>query len=175
MVLTKRLLWTLGCGLPVVLTLSACTRTPSDPPDVGYRQSSSGSVTVAYPLCPGQTVDGAAIVVRANRNSFDYKSLWKADRPADEEAARGLFTVGKSSSFTTQRQRLTGPLPQNFVITVRVLQDGRRTDSVDGVIDLKKLSSSALRAGEFMTYTGKVMNRGQIDAQLKCDREDEAP
>jgi hypothetical protein len=173
--LTKRLLWTLGCCLPVVLTLSACTRTPSNPPDVGYRQSSSGSVTIAYPLCPGQTVDGAAIVVRANRNSFDYKSLWKADSPADDEAARGLFTVGEPSSFTTQRQRLTRPLPQNFVITVRVLRDGRRTNSVDGVINLRKLSSSDLGPGEYMTYTGKVMNRDQIDAQLKCDREDKAP
>jgi hypothetical protein len=171
-VLNKRLLWGLSCGLPVVLTLSGCTRTPSNPPDVGYRQSSSGSVIIAYPMCPGQTVDGAAIVVRVNRNSFDYKSLWKADKPADEEAARGLFTVGEPSSFTTVRQRLTEPLPQKFVITVRVEKDGRPADSVDGLINLKKLSSSDLKTGEYMTYTGKVMNRDQIDAQLKCNRRD---
>ncbi|MFJ2829126.1 hypothetical protein ACIPC1_16385 [Streptomyces sp. NPDC087263] len=157
-------------GAVGLLLMSACTYPGPNPPEFGYNTTGSGDIVIAYPLCPGYTVSGASVYVRADSDggNFDFRTLWQAVGPASKAAESGLFTVGTSASFQTVKLPLKGDLPNGFYVEVGETFQGREADGRDGWIDLKHLTSAHLKSGEFMTSKGKVMTRDQISAQLTC-------
>jgi hypothetical protein len=161
--------WTAFAGAVGALLMSACTYPGPDPAEFGYKKTAGGDIVIAYPLCPGYTVSGAAIYVRADHEgTIDFKTLWQADRPASKSVEAGVFTVGVPGSFQTEKRPLKGELPNGFHVEVTETSQGRTEHGRDGWIDLKRLTSEPLKTDEFMTNEGEVMTRAEISDQLKC-------
>jgi hypothetical protein len=151
------------------LLMSACTYPGPNPPEFGYKRTASGDIVIAYPLCPGYTVSGAAVYVRADDGGdFDFKTLWQAVGPTSKTVEAGVFTVGAPGSFQTEKRPLEGDLPNGFHVEVTETSNGRTEHGRDGWIDLKRLTSADLKSDEFMTNKGKVMTRAEISDQLSC-------
>lgn len=150
------------------LLMSACTYPGPNPPEFGYKRTADGDIVVAYPLCPGVTVSGAAIYVRADDGEKDFETLWRAVGPTSKSVEAGVFTVGVPGGFQTEQRPLKGDLPNGFHVEVTEMSQGRTEHGRDGWIDLKRLTSEPLKSDEFMTNKGDVMTRDEISDQLKC-------
>ncbi|MFI8963688.1 hypothetical protein ACIGO8_16420 [Streptomyces sp. NPDC053493] len=155
--------------LIAVTVLPSCTVEAPDPPDFGFRWAGGGLV-VAAPLCPSESVDQARVSVpsAADGRGDGFDTLWSAGGPVTDEARGGTFSVGSSTSFRNVEKPLSGALPDEFYVEIRLAEPGRTAEGRDGTVDLTKLKGTRLRDGEFMTWTGKVLTRGQLDAQLRC-------
>ena len=151
-------------ALAAIAVTAGCHTQAPNPPDFGYARSPEGGLVVAYPICPGDTVSGAEIYA----DDDDFTTLWKAHGARSAEAAQGLFEVGSDAGFAEEEQPLRGALPDGFYVTVFEKADGKEADGRDGWIDLSRLKGARLGKGEFMTYTGKVMTRADVNAQLSC-------
>ena len=161
--------WAVIVGVVGALFMSACTYPGPDPAEFGYKKMADGSIVIAYPLCPGYTVSGAAIYVQADDGEdVDFKTLWQANRPASKSVEAGVFTVGEPGSFQTEKRGLKGDLPNGFYVEVSETFEGEPEDGRDGWIDLKRLTSADLESDEFMTHEGEVRTRAQISDQLGC-------
>ncbi|MFJ3904053.1 hypothetical protein [Streptomyces sp. NPDC090025] len=160
-------------ALAGTLLLSACVLGPApDPPDFGYRMRGD-TLVVAAPRCASETVTSALVSVwvgeDGQRDGFDI--LWSARGLRMEEAREGVFPVagpGAAASYADVDKPLSGELPQEFFVEVQFA--GAGSADRDGTVDLRKLRGARLGEGEFMTWTGAVLTREQIDAQLKCRR-----
>ncbi|MGV9454436.1 hypothetical protein [Streptomyces sp. NPDC003635] len=148
----------------VAFAITACHVVPPNPPDFGYARASDGSLVVAYPLCPGDRVTGAEIAVLDD----GFTTLWKATGPRSPDVGQGLFAIGDNTAFAQEVHPLRGALPEGFYVSVFEVVNGKAVDGRDGWIDLSRLRNIHLDAGEFMTHTGKVMTRADINAQLPC-------
>ncbi|MFF3322716.1 hypothetical protein [Streptomyces sp. NPDC002889] len=154
--------------LIVLATVSSCALTNGPVPmDFGYRME-GGHLVVVRPSCPSETVLGAtvAVSVEGDGRGDGFESLWSASDPTSGEVRGGLFVVGGAGSFKTERKPLPGKLPDEFYVEAWLDEGGQNTDS--GSVDLTKLRSAKLADDEYMTWSGKVMTRDQINAQRKC-------
>jgi hypothetical protein len=151
-------------ALAAIAVSAGCHTQAPNPPDFGYARSPEGGLVVAYPVCPGTTVSGAEVYA----DDDDFTTLWKAGGPRSPEVAQGLFEVGSDAGFVREEVPLRGELPEGFYVSVFEKADGKGDDGRDGWIDLSRLDGARLGEGEFMTHTGKVMTRADIDAQLTC-------
>ncbi|MDT7847000.1 hypothetical protein [Streptomyces justiciae] len=175
--LIGKLAWGAVVGVVGAVLMSACTYPGPNPAEFGYKRAADGDIVIAYPLCPGHAVAGAAIYVRADDDGgdFDFKTLWQADRPVAKSVEAGVFTVGAPESFQTEKRRLQGDLPNGFYVEVTETFQGSTADGRDGWIDLKRLASADLKVDEFMTNKGKVMTRAEISDQLGCRSANSTP
>ncbi|MFJ9305883.1 hypothetical protein [Streptomyces cyaneofuscatus] len=120
------------------------------------------------PLCPDETITGAAIVVpRKDKTVDDFETLWSAREPSTAEARGGVFHVNGPDSFVTVTKELSGTLPDEFYLDTRQVRDGKEV-SGSGYVDLTELDSAELGDNEFITHKGKVMTRDEINAQAYC-------
>ncbi|CAL9643157.1 hypothetical protein [Streptomyces sp. Tu 3180] len=154
----------LAAALAVIAVTAGCHTQAPNPPDFGYARGPEGGLVIAYPICPGDTVSGAEIYA----DDDDFTTLWKARGPRSAETAQGFFDLGSDADFAKEEQPLRGKLPDGFYVTVFEEADGKEEEGRDGWIDLSRLEGARLGEGEFMTHTGKVMTRTDINAQLSC-------
>ncbi|MGW8995185.1 hypothetical protein ACWGRF_35340 [Streptomyces zhihengii] len=147
------------------LGLSACTLTAPDPPDHGFR-TEGADLVVAYPICPSEEVHGASIAV--SRDEGGFETLWRATGPRDAAVRGGEFVVGSDRSFAAEDKGLAGSLPDEFFVETVVTIDGGVETGDDGSVDLRKLRGAEPGPGEYMTWSGEVMTRAEINAQRRC-------
>jgi hypothetical protein len=153
------------------LVIPGCTYPGPNPAEFGYKLTSAGDVLIAYPLCAGSSVYGAAVDVRVSEDDVNVKRVWQAEDPVSDRVAEGLFTVGGTGSFRHERQPMRGSLPDLFFVTVQEKDADRLIEGLDAPVDLTRLEGVSLNSDQFMTEPGKVLTRQQIDAQIPCRSE----
>lgn len=137
----------------------------------GYRWDDAGNVVIAYPICPGDKVAGARISVDwKHGKKGGFKTIWSARNPASKEVEMGVFSVGTSSSFHTEKIPLRKGLPNGFYVsadqeTLAGDPDSSRGDWIDQAVR----PSSPLKPDEYMTSGGKVVSRKWVNDQLSCN------
>ncbi|MFI6939463.1 hypothetical protein ACIBI4_09340 [Streptomyces sp. NPDC050418] len=150
------------------LMLSAC-HAQAERIDFGYRLKGDGTIEVAYPVCPDSEVLSAEIIKMTKaEGKLTYTSLWKADRPSSKRAADGVFTIGGRQSFEREVTMLREDIPQSFYLHVREGGGPESGREREASVSLDLLKSRKLEAGEFMTSSGKVMGRREINEQVAC-------
>ncbi|MFJ6634225.1 hypothetical protein ACIQMR_22980 [Streptomyces sp. NPDC091376] len=127
-------------------------------------------MVIAYPRCPSESVVGALVSVTAvgKGRGDGFETLWSARGPASAQVREGLFFIGSARSFAEEEKLLAGRLPDEFFVETQVLVDGHAEDGRDSPIDLAEVRSAQLADDEYVTWDGRVMTRGQINAQRKC-------
>ncbi|MGW1201542.1 hypothetical protein [Streptomyces cyaneofuscatus] len=156
--------------LPAAMLLASCVLGDAPPEKFsGFRMEGTG-LLAAMPLCPDETITGAAIVVpRKDRTADGFETLWSAREPRTAEARGGVFQVNGPDSLATVTKELSGTLPDEFYVDTRQVRDGKEVNG-SGYVDLTELDSAELRDDEFITHKGKVMTRDEINAQASCDK-----
>ncbi|MGK3091708.1 hypothetical protein ACG93S_17900 [Streptomyces sp. WAC01490] len=150
-----------------MVALSSCIPPNAPITYSGFRMEGAG-LLVAMPLCPGETVESAEIVVpRKDKKESGFETLWSAREPRTAEARGGVFQVNGPHSFVTVTKELSGTLPDEFYVDTRQVRDGKEV-SGSGYVDLTELDSAELGDNEFITHKGKVMTRDEINAQAYC-------
>ncbi|WP_146610447.1 MULTISPECIES: hypothetical protein [unclassified Streptomyces] len=159
-------------ALLVVATMSSCQGPGPSSVRFGYRWDGSGNVVIAYPLCPGDKVTGARVTVeQTHGDELDFKTLWSAKKPVSQEVERGVFSVGTSSSFGTEKLRLRTALPQGFYVAAEEeTADGDPTSSREDWVDQSMRPKLPLKPGEYITSRGKIVSRQWVNNQLPCNR-----
>ncbi|MEU8560294.1 hypothetical protein AB0C45_02255 [Streptomyces cyaneofuscatus] len=157
--------------LPAAMLLASCVLGDAPPEKFsGFRMEGTG-LLVAMPLCPGETVESAEIVVlRKDKKEGGFETLWSAREPRTAEARGGVFQVNGPDSFATVTKELSGTLPDEFYVDTRQVRDGKEVNG-SGYVDLTELDSAELRDDEFITHKDEVMTRTEINAQLPCNEE----
>lgn len=153
-------------AVAAIVALSSCTLT-SGPviTYAGFRLDGS-DLLVAMPLCSGDKVESAAVVVESGKGD-GFETLWSAREPRSDEVRSGVFHVNSQRSFATVTKQLSGALPGEFYVETRQDRKGRIvTDS--GYVDLSEIKSVELAGNEFVTHKGKIMTRDEINAQAYC-------
>ncbi|MFF3993448.1 hypothetical protein ACFYX8_09070 [Streptomyces cyaneofuscatus] len=150
-----------------MVALSSCIPPNAPITYSGFRMEGAG-LLVAMPLCPGETVESAEIVVpRKDKKESGFETLWSAREPRTAEARGGVFQVNGPDSFARVTKELSGTLPDEFYVDTRQVRDGKEVNG-SGYVDLTELDSAELRDDEFITHKGKVMTRDEINAQAYC-------
>ncbi|MGW2116945.1 hypothetical protein [Streptomyces zhihengii] len=153
----------------LVVGLSACTLTAPDTAEYGFGIR-GGDVVIAYPLCPFEAIHGASIAIdTAEESDGDgFETIWGARGPRTDAARLGEFTVGSDRSFAAEGKKLVGDLPDEFYVEPLVLTEGEVGVGMGGTVDLRKVRGAELGPGEYMTWSGEVMTRAEINAQRRC-------
>ncbi|WP_406395283.1 hypothetical protein [Streptomyces sp. NBC_00887] len=160
-------------SLVAVTTLSSCQLADGPVPmEFGYRME-GGEIAVAAPLCPTGRIHGARIEIGVDGEGRGdgFETLWSASGPRSPEVRLGVFFVDSMSSFDTQEQPRSKPLPKVFYVSTRTGSAGKVTEADSGSVDLSRLKSAKLGDDEFLTYGGKVMTRKEINAQRRCKKD----
>ncbi|MEW5542669.1 hypothetical protein AB1339_34110 [Streptomyces cyaneofuscatus] len=160
----------LAGALPAAMLLASCVLGDAPPEKFSGFRMEGTALLAAMPLCPDETITGAAIVVpRKDETVDDFETLWSAREPSTAEARSGVFHVNSPSTFTTVTKPLSGTLPNTFYVQLQHLRAGEEATK-SGYVDLGELRSAELADGEFLTYRGAVMTRAEINAQLPCNK-----
>lgn len=160
-------------SLVAVTTLSSCVLTNGpEPMSFGFRME-GGKIAVAVPLCPSDAVFGAEsyVSVDGEGDGDGFRELWSASGPRSPEVGRGVFFVNSDQSFSTVEKPLSTTPPNRFYVDTREGTEGQVKESGSSFVDLRKLKSAELADDEYMTWSGKVMTRKEINAQRRCNKD----
>ncbi len=153
-----------------VAGLAGCALTDGPVDTVAGFRMDGADVLVAMPLCSGDRVESAVVVVDSEQGD-GFETLWSAREPRTDQARDGVFHVNSPRSFITVTKESAGAPPGEFFVETR--QGGKReTSTGSGYVDLAELKSVELADDEYVTYKGKVMTRAEINAQLPCNKKD---
>ncbi|WP_405589980.1 hypothetical protein [Streptomyces sp. NBC_01190] len=142
---------------------------PTDPQPFYFgARESKGAIEIKIPLCPQERVLRVSVIDADATEDASPPVIWSATAPKSNVAARGVFDLWSGKGFLRSSNP---PAPDATPERIEVDYSPVEGDGTGDVFDLGEVRKARLAADQYWTYRGP-RTADQIDAQLKCSREE---